>query len=80
MGDPADEKLLGVCEVSKYLRLSRSSIARYIELGLLVPDVVEPDAPCGRSGPRKFKKSTVVAFEHRLWEACERGVPVTQLP
>lgn len=63
----------GASQVAEYLRKSSSSIQRYIKAGYLVPDAVMPSNRDGKSGRRKFKKSTVVAFEHKIWEACEKG-------
>lgn len=74
-----DGEYWGVSQVAHYLRRSRSTIQSYINRGWLVPDAVMPKNRLGRSGRRKFKKSTVVAFEHKIWESYEKGCSLSQV-
>lgn len=60
-----DRDLMSVGEVAKNLWVSRSVVARYINIGLLTPDYVMSSDSLGRSGRRKFKRSTVDAFRRR---------------
>lgn len=64
--DFGETELWGTYQVAQYLRKSQSTVRQYIKRGWLVPDDV-------KSGRYKFRKSTVIAFEHKLWECYEKG-------
>ena len=75
--DFGEGEYLGTAQVAQYLRRSPSTVRHYIKCGWLVPDATMPRNRLGHSGRLKFKKSTVIAFEHKLWEAAEKGCSIS---
>lgn len=57
-----EEKLLSTGDVAALLSISHSTVVKYVEHGLLIPDVVMKAPREGCSGKQKFKQSTVDEF------------------
>lgn len=75
MSERTDERLLTVPEVAEQLHVSKSTIERYIRLGVIRPDVGSLEIRRGRSGERrKFKQETVDAIAEQFkplgWGEC----------
>lgn len=65
------QSLMSTGEVARYLGVSQSIVLNYIVKGILVPDATPPMSRNGKSGRRKFKKSTVDAVAVKI--GMERG-------
>lgn len=57
-----DGRLYSTGEVARLLGVSQSTVQSYISRGLLKPDYAMPSSRDGKSGRRKFKRSTIDAF------------------
>lgn len=54
--------MLSTTEVAEELGVSTNVVTRFINTGLLIPDVTLHPSRTGRTGARKFKLETVHAF------------------
>lgn len=72
-GEPITEDVLYIGEVAKMCGVRSKTLLNYVEVGILVPDVVLPNRGNGHSGWAKFTRSHAEDFVERYQRGEFRG-------